>query len=89
MDYHDVPDTTCPVCSKPLNGATGVDTTASPVEGSVSVCLHCASVLVFNSDLSLRQMTEQEMGTLSQEDQDDLTYARSIALRVALGAKRA
>lgn len=54
--------TPCPNCGTLLDAATifGPDLCA-PSEGDISVCIGCRHILAFNADLSVRNLTDQEM----------------------------
>lgn len=52
----------CPNCGELLQGfSTVTDEDSIPVDGDVSICLYCQAVSLFNSDLSLRAPTEQDI----------------------------
>ena len=52
----------CPLCGYFMDAATCVsaETLPLPKSGDISMCLSCGAALVFNKDLSLRLMTEDE-----------------------------
>ena len=69
----------CPVCRHITSGATNITNTDDkevPREGDVTVCLHCASPSVFNSDLTLHQLTSEDWGRLSPMEQRELEVAQ-------------
>lgn len=39
-----------------------------PTPGAISICFYCGQVCVFNDDLSLRKITEEEMDDLRAND---------------------
>ena len=47
-----------------------------PKQDDVSVCYHCTSFLAFNPDLSLRLLTEEEIGDLDDEIRNALIAYR-------------
>lgn len=44
-----LPTATCPYCNNRLSAATHATEAVSPKPGDLSVCIHCASVLVFDA----------------------------------------
>jgi hypothetical protein len=60
QDHH-MPSTTCPNCRKGVDGATSVDADAKPGPGDITVCLYCGHIMAFAADLSLRELTDDEM----------------------------
>lgn len=77
----DVPECACPTCGHAFNDATGFGSTAEheqPEPGDISICIACASFLRFNDDLSLRMMTEPEVGELSDHTRSELMRMRRV-----------
>ncbi len=55
------PKCNCPVCHADIDAATPVDgEVLMPQEGDLSVCLYCATPLMFDADLKLVKLTEEE-----------------------------
>jgi len=54
----------CPLCNLPLSADTQVDGDAQPCAGDCSVCFWCAGPLIFNHDLTRRQMSTEEIAEL-------------------------
>lgn len=61
----------CLVCKNSYNktevqyGAPG-----PPIEGDVSVCLHCGTICLFDKDLNLRQAIANELNDMARTDPD-------------------
>ena len=56
------PESRCPQCNYKTGAATQVHgEEGSPEAGSISVCLNCGQLAVFNADLTLRRMTREEI----------------------------
>jgi hypothetical protein len=70
------PKTPCLKCGRPLDAATNPSNDFTPVEGDISMCLHCGHVMAFDADLRFRELNEQER----REVEGD---ARVIALQKA------
>lgn len=51
----------CLNCGYQLNAATCTDGHSSPEPGDVTVCIECVHIMAFDNDLSLRQLTDDEM----------------------------
>jgi hypothetical protein len=51
----------CLNCGKGLDSASSVAPQDRPVEGDFTVCLYCGHLMIFTSDLSFRNLTEDEM----------------------------
>jgi len=60
MASSDVPATACPGCGRRNDAATSVFSDSKPSPGSVSVCIACGHISVFNADLTLRNPTDAE-----------------------------
>jgi len=56
------PTTLCPHCGKTIKMAVPYLNSGkgAPIPGDLSVCLNCAGMCLYNDDLSLRKLTEQE-----------------------------
>jgi len=67
----------CPACLKRLDAATSLSS-ATPAPGSVSVCAYCATYVVFQTDMTLRQARPEDLEYLS------LTAAIELALYVQM-----
>jgi hypothetical protein len=73
----------CLSCGRPLNSTSCVDgSDAAPSPGDVTVCFYCGLVMIFTDDLSLRDLTRDEMleaiDTLKEITSDPET-ARSLS----------
>lgn len=56
--------TPCLSCGKPLDSSSMVGPngeTATPSEGDMTVCLYCRHLMTYNADLSLRNLTGEEI----------------------------
>lgn len=67
----------CPKCSKRLDAATSLeDDQAKPQPGDCTVCFYCSSLLTYNSDYSLKELSEADMKKLDPQVQDSLLTAQ-------------
>lgn len=59
----------CPNCGNLADGATAYDgSEAAPSPGNYLVCLYCSSIGMYNEDYSIKQLAEQDLVQLEQED---------------------
>jgi hypothetical protein len=62
-DRH-LPLSACTNCGHVTNCATGVDETNDdlvPSAGSFTICIHCGHIMAFTKDLTLRNLTAEEV----------------------------
>jgi hypothetical protein len=72
----DTPECNCPKCGHHINKATSVDDKhTSPVEGDVSVCIECSTMLIFNADMTLHIMSREEFYALPLEVRYEIAKA--------------
>jgi hypothetical protein len=75
----------CPKCNTQLNGASDPIGEAVPKPGDLSVCIYCAELLVFNTDMTLRSLAFKEMLELPDAVQANLQRFRAaIRARIRL-----
>jgi hypothetical protein len=55
------PESICPSCGKVFDVATDVTSDEGPSPGDISICLHCGHLMAFNDDLTVRELTSDEM----------------------------
>ena len=73
-----LPQSACPRCGYQIDAATKLDDeSAVPTPGDVSVCMKCAHVTKFGYDLSLVELTQDELVDLAT-DSDFLGYYSKI-----------
>jgi hypothetical protein len=63
---HQVPPSVCTSCGLVMDGATGVAEDGHkgdivPDPGDFTVCINCGHLMIFNEDLTLRDLTDDEM----------------------------
>lgn len=56
-----VPESPCRGCGKLLNGAAEAFGRARPHPGNISVCIYCGHLMAFADDMTLRDLTDEEM----------------------------
>lgn len=69
------PNSECPVCRRPVDAAAH-DKDYTPKEDNISICMSCTAVLIFNKDLTIRAMTEEEWDCLPSDYQEYITFER-------------
>lgn len=78
MNSHRHIESLCPVCKERLDAASNADQVkSSPPEcGDVSICLYCASYLIFDEDLTLQLLSVEDLLELPDEILQQLTRMR-------------
>ncbi len=76
------PENNCPVCKSSIDAATCIENDCTPEQDDISLCLYCSSVNAFNSDLTLRAMTDSEIGDLPHEVRQHIQKARKAIREV-------
>ncbi len=66
-----VPESPCPFCGTEFDGAFSFEDKV-PSPGDATVCIQCASPLVFDDAMKLRQMTPGEFAGLPEYFKDEL-----------------
>lgn len=70
----------CPKCNSLLDAATVIVGTPKPAAGDISVCAYCATILIFNSDLSHRIAKPEDVIGLPIEAMKTLCKAQRAIL---------
>lgn len=60
-----VPSSKCLSCSHRHDRATCVGDEGSPSPGDVTVCIRCGHIMAFSTDLSLRELNDEEMHAIA------------------------
>jgi hypothetical protein len=69
----------CPKCGVLLTRATGVDRSASPKKGDLSICIECGAALTFiNDELEVRALSDAELNALPDKALVELAYLRGM-----------
>ncbi len=82
-----VPDTKCPACKASLTGASGLDHTAIPKKGDVSICTNCGEFLLYGEGLSVERLPFRVEMELKPDQLRNLYELRRIARRRQLQLK--
>ena len=62
MKTWNTPDEKCLACGHIVNRASNLtDEKRKPTAGDVSICLQCGHLMGFNDDMTLRELTSDEM----------------------------
>lgn len=62
----------CPGCGAKLDAATSTDGDYDPKPGSVSICAYCGSIAIFEDDMSLRPLTQEEIDELPDDAREQI-----------------
>lgn len=57
----------CPNCEALLDAVDSVGVDAEPNPGDLTICFYCGEPLIFNEDMSLRAMNDQDMKCFENE----------------------
>lgn len=77
-----VPPATCPHCRRGLDGATELESGGGlPKPNDITLCAYCATVLVFNHDLTLRPAGGDDLSELSPAQAETVKQAESALRR--------
>lgn len=72
----------CPECNYKIDAATPIDADRGPIPGDYTVCLKCASFLVFGNSPALRLITHQEIADMDAETRGQLVKVRAAIKRL-------
>ena len=66
---HKMPEMKCPKCGRVLDGASPINSEYEnpPKEGDITFCMECRTIMEFDKDFNLREMTPDELNNLPQE----------------------
>lgn len=62
-----IDDDICPNCKSVLNTCTGVNSDQNPSPGDITICFYCGSVLKFNDDMTLLELTTEDYVTMPKD----------------------
>jgi len=72
---------TCPTCEGLLDDAScQKNPSAKPKPGNLSVCIHCTTFLIFDSDMSLKVQSVEDIRNLDHEDLSELMRIKELIL---------
>jgi hypothetical protein len=57
----EMPHSACPCCGKRFECASGIGYDGKPRAGSLSICVRCAELLIFDEGLYPRKLTSREL----------------------------
>jgi RNase P subunit RPR2 len=72
-----VPEVRCPKCQKRLSAASSIKHEEPPEAGSVTICLYCGHVMIFQEDKTLRPATQAEIEDLKSNNSE---FRRMVSL---------
>ena len=68
----------CPVCRARFNVVSSVTGKPIPQSGDITLCYNCGAMLIFNDDLYVRIMNEEELKGLNEEEMDGIHKAQKM-----------
>lgn len=78
MNTHTHVSMECPACGHVLTAASNITGECAPKPCDVSICVHCAQYLMFDSEPPLRIMTDREFEALGDTQQAMLLSVRRL-----------
>lgn len=57
----------CPSCGTAVGAATGVSGSQVPEPGNISICAYCTGVAMYDDELALRELEDEELAALQQD----------------------
>lgn len=71
-------NTVCPTCDAQLDEAASVDGDFIPKPGDYTICVYCASYLIYKKNMSLRELTAIEISEWADKERAELTHIRRV-----------
>jgi hypothetical protein len=65
---HRIPLSVCSACGHRFDGATCVGANGIPKPGDYTICIECGHLMAFADDLSLRELTSDEMHNIAGDE---------------------
>ena len=74
--------TECPNCKKKLDVVSAVDGyDRLPIENDITICSNCSAVLVYEKDLSLSELSDDQISNLPEELKSQINMAKDFLKR--------
>lgn len=61
METISVPEHFCLACNAKIDSVSNTTGDQKPSEGDITICLPCGHIMAFNKDLTVRELTKQEL----------------------------
>lgn len=68
MQLFETPEIHCPYCNHLFTACSSYGAQGTPSEGDISICINCAELLVFGSNLSLEKLSVVVLAQLAVSD---------------------
>lgn len=78
MKTTEIAQDTCPECGKNMDRATSLTGDHVPAPGDITVCIKCAKILKFSSDMKLEKKASGDLDQLSLEQQKKLLQIQCL-----------
>ena len=82
MQTVETPEHGCPACGKKLTRATSTRTDRGPKSGDLSICVGCCAILMFNDDMTSRELTDADRAWLEKHHPKTLAAVRDAAMEL-------
>lgn len=78
-----MPESVCPHCEEPLDGATSIEVTnievsSMPEQGDISLCAYCGEILEFDKNMQLILVKATTWAEMDLEAQTELLSIQSV-----------
>jgi transcription initiation factor IIE alpha subunit len=82
MKTTNLPRSNCPKCKEPLDAATSNED-ISPKPGDLTICINCGTMLKFNHNLSIEELTTDEFMDLHDDERIALKNMQTAIMAIS------
>jgi hypothetical protein len=76
IENYRTPPNHCLNCGKELDGAAPVSGGRGPQDGDISICLECHHVMIYDADVRVRALTDEEVVEIAGDP--EVIYAMKV-----------
>jgi hypothetical protein len=85
---HELPKPTpCPVCGTEADMSSGITTDNRPEPNDYAICIYCAALCIYTSDLTMRPVSAVEFDRIPHKTQTSINLAQ-LAIRLMRGSHK-
>lgn len=82
MKTSNVTESTCPSCYRKLDLATDPEGKNIPKPNDLTVCIYCQEILIFQEDMSVKELSQEKIEKLPYEIQVKLMLFKKTAKKL-------